>query len=448
MKMLIAIALAWPWLALADARIEIDDAFVPRLVVCDRPASVEHAIQYERIGRDVLIYDLPWQKLGGNDSALEFVLPAGLSVSAPGSSATGLQYRLAASAPNFTGVVAIGPFDEQRIELPGGVLDVVVLDGDPPADETTVIEWLSDAATHLLSVFGAFPTERLQVVVVPVAGSARFREYARSSARREAVPFGRVLRAGGLGVQFFVDQSASLDRLLADWTATHEFSHLLLPHVRRADAWLSEGFASYYQNVLRARVGAYSEAEAWRKLLEGFDRGRGDNLGRFDDSLSDAIRHRGSNFLMRMYWSGAAIALLADIELRARGSSLDAVLGRLHACCLPSSRSYSARALVDELDRLGGDGTFERLRARWAPAHEFPRVDTVLADLGIARHGTQLQLDDAAPLAAMRRALMSAQNMPTSRPAASVRPSVRQRSSAASETSPTTTIGSCTSTNG
>ena len=52
-----------------------------------------------------------------------------------------------------------------------------------------------------------------------------------------------------------VDASASSRDLRTDWTASHEFAHLLLPYV--SDKWVSEGVASYYQNVLQARVACF-----------------------------------------------------------------------------------------------------------------------------------------------------------------------------------------------
>ena len=70
-----------------------------------------------------------------------------------------------------------------------------------------------------------------------------------------------------------VDTSHDLDAFLDSWTASHELSHLLLPYISRREAWLGEGFASYYQNVLRARAGMLSQREAWQKLHAGFERG-------------------------------------------------------------------------------------------------------------------------------------------------------------------------------
>ena len=38
-------------------------------------------------------------------------------------------------------------------------------------------------------------------------------------------------------------------------------------------AWLSEGTASYYQNVLRARAGILPAEDAWQRMHSGFRRG-------------------------------------------------------------------------------------------------------------------------------------------------------------------------------
>jgi hypothetical protein len=227
----------------------------------------------------------------------------------------------------------------------------------------------------------------------------------------EAMPFARILRRGGPAAQFFYNQLAPLDAVLADWTATHEFSHLLLPYVRRADGWLSEGFASYYQNVLQARGGALDAVTAWRKLHEGFERGRRDD---YADTLAESIRYRGPNMIMRMYWSGAAIALLADVELRRRSDgvqSLDTVLEALRDCCLPSQRDWTAMELFERLDELSGTTVFAELYARWVDAEAFPDVEPTLDALGVRTGGSGLRLV-AAPDAGIRSAIMSPKGEP------------------------------------
>ena len=128
--------------------------------------------------------------------------------------------------------------------------------------------------------------------------------------QREPVPWAHVLRGGGVAAEFYVDRTRSLDELRRDWTATHELSHMLLPYINRGDAWLSEGFASYYQNVLRARAGMLAPEQAWNKLYRGFQRGRDGTRGR---TLAEASRSMGRDrAFMRVYWSGAAIALTPE----------------------------------------------------------------------------------------------------------------------------------------
>lgn len=389
------------WGAPQLIRLDVDAASQLAISHCDealRCTKTSTSASQRPVGRALLYDDLPWAT---REPAIIVVsVPPGIAVSIPGTriAPDNDRYSLMQSSQAVGGVVVVGQFLERRIVVGGAHLDIALLDGEPPADIDVIEAWLADAAQHLMSVHGAFPAQRVQIVVVPVAGRTEF------GASREAVPFGRVLRAGGPAVQFFVDQTSTLAQLKDDWTATHEFSHLLLPYVRRPDSWMSEGFASYYQNVLRARAGAYDEAMAWQKLLEGFARGR---RQAYAETLTESIRTRGPNFLMRLYWSGAAIALLADVELRRRQSSLDAVLGRLNACCLPSGQSYSAQALSRKLDTLGGDGVFEALRARWANANSFPDVDSVLRDLGVVWRNDGVQFDDSAPDAALRRAIMA-----------------------------------------
>jgi hypothetical protein len=60
------------------------------------------------------------------------------------------------------------------------------------------------------------------------------------------------------------------------------------------------------------------------------------------------------------------------------------------------------------LDAAGGGGRFESLRAHWTGAREFPDVDSTLRELGVFDDDGSIRLDDTAPLAAVRRAIMVA----------------------------------------
>lgn len=70
----------------------------------------------------------------------------------------------------------------------------------------------------------------------------------------------RVTRRDGETVGLFVNSERPIDDFYSDWTATHEFSHLMLPLLSQRYRWISEGFASYFQNILMSRAGRYQLA--------------------------------------------------------------------------------------------------------------------------------------------------------------------------------------------
>jgi hypothetical protein len=258
--------------------------------------------------------------------------------------------------------------------------------------------WVTSGARALASAYGRLPVPDVQLLVVPVGSG------------REPVPWGEVQRGGGNAVHLYIDQQRPAGEFMADWVLVHELSHLLHPVIDSPDRWLSEGIASYYQNVLRARAGLRSAPWAWDALHAGFERGiRGTPRGR---SLAEVSEHmmRDRSF-MRVYWSGAAIALLADVELRRRSGgaqSLDTALAAFAKCCLPAEHSWSARELLQRLDRLTGTTVFMTLYREHVDSDDFPDLDALYAELGLqSMSATTLRLDATAPGAAICAAIMT-----------------------------------------
>jgi hypothetical protein len=252
-------------------------------------------------------------------------------------------YRLTPTPRHWQDLTAFGRLSSTAIEAAGARIRLAVTDAAPRADDAAIAEWIGEAARAVGTLYGRFPLPSPQVVVVPIGR------------RAEPVPWAQVQRGGGAAAHFFVDQHRPLDEFREDWTATHELSHMLLPHVSRDDAWLSEGVASYYQNVLRARAGMIRPEEAWEKLYAGFGRGRAEADEATLAEASARMHERG--VFMRVYWSGAAIALIADVALRRESGgerSMDAALEGLADCCLPSYRTWTARELLTRLDALEG----------------------------------------------------------------------------------------------
>jgi hypothetical protein len=264
-----------------------------------------------------------------------------------------------------------------------------------------IVEWVQSTADIMKLAYGRFPNPDVKIIIIPSTENAWGSD--------SAVIFGRVTRSHGETVELFVDPTRPIDEFYTDWTATHEFSHLMLPLLSQRYRWISEGFATYYQNVLMARAERYTPEFAWQRLSEGFERGR---ESRPDLSPNDAAAAGIRHARMKVYWSGAAIALMADIKLRKRSNgkeSLDQVLGQLQSCCLPSRRRWSGPELFEKLDTFVATPVFMPLYRQYADVDGFPDFAALLSDLGVSMDsdGT-VALDNSAPLADVREAISAA----------------------------------------
>jgi hypothetical protein len=318
-----------------------------------------------------------WRPASGGQIDLQLSLPAGVAVSAPWQQLEGDRYLIdPAASSGLRAAVVFGQLEQFDIVVPGATLDVALLDGQPAAKLKEMRRWLSAAAAAVVAAYGRFPVPRVQVLIVPVNAGGW--------GDHEAVPFGRVLRGGGAAIELFVNTRRPIEEYLSDWTAAHELSHFFHPLLAQQDAWLAEGLASYYQNVLRARTGILSEQMAWQKLHEGFERGIAGTTGIPLNRVA-ANMHRDRTY-MRVYWSGAAVALMADAELRISTDgrlSLDEALARFSRCCLPAERRWSGREFMAKLDELMDTQVFSALYLRYSVSPRFPDVASIYRPLGL-----------------------------------------------------------------
>lgn len=350
------------------------------------------------VGDDLVVSPELWLWRPDQSFTLRFSLPDDIVASVPWPPVARrdgrIQYRAGTTPAQWAGQAAFGRLAMHTISLPGGHLRVALANPDAFTHRDDVLHWLRATASAMTTIYGRAARDSVQVLVLP-------------GDHDSPVPWGQVLRGGAPAVNFYVDQGAQRAALMQDWTAFHEFSHLFLPFIQRRDSYLSEGFASYFQNVTRARSGNLDETQAWTNLVDGFQRGREATRGQ---TLRDATREMGRqrNF-MRVYWSGAAIALLGDVQLRTRDDDapgLDQVLASLQDCCMQGDRAWSARALASQLDQNSKSDIFAPLIQELAPSRRFPPIAPVLQALGVERDGTTVTLDDDAPLAHVRRAIM------------------------------------------
>ncbi len=325
-------------------------------------------------------------------------LPQGTSLSTPWkeqiTESGQVSYFPDRTPASWSSKIAVGEFPIRRLPVAGTELRIAVLGQLGSSQQEDLAHWIKESADSVGSVHGRFPRTQPQILVTAIG------------AQREAVPWAHVTRGGGSAAIFYVDENRPISEFRSDWTATHELSHFLLPSISSRDRWLSEGLASYYQNVLRARDGRLTEQQAWQKLNAGFERGKRATKG---GSLAHATRS-GWGATMRIYWSGAAMMLKADSRLRALSGgrqSLDSALEGLVSCCSEEGRSWRAKDLFAELDKLTGFSVFSELYADHVTDNDFPDVGKTYELLGIEPKPGSVRLNPNAPWRRIRVAIMN-----------------------------------------
>lgn len=329
------------------------------------------------------------------DSTIRFELSAAQSVVVPWPRRADGAFVLTESAFSQRAHCAFGDLAVERVDVPGSQLEVTVLDrASVEVPSATIRRWLTEAASAVTSFHGGFPFDRVAVVVIPVSGSSA------------PVAFGLARRGGGASIMLLLDRRADPEALVGEWVAVHELSHLLAPPLPRQDAWMAEGMATYLQEVLRARRGLITESEAWANLVAGFGRGRAQQTGR---TLADeSANMRRTRAFLRVYWAGTAFWLEADLRLRRAGRTLAGALEGATRRLGDVTRVRPARAVAAALDEASGTDVFTTLRREYMARTEFPPVEPLLEALGVRVDGVgHVALDDEAPDAAIRRAIMS-----------------------------------------
>ena len=301
-------------------------------------------------------------------------------------------------APTFASAQTID------IEHDGRTLELDIAGGAGAQQQAAIEHWARHIADSLTMVYGHWPRQRWRMAVYPIGS----REAGEQGAGADVIPWAQVNRDRVDTASFYILAGASAEELIDNWTGYHELSHLLIPYRGWGDMWFSEGLASYYQNILRARSGVLSEREAWQRLYDGFSRGRADAVlnGRPLSEVSSSLRRNGA--YMRVYWSGAWYFLHADLELRrASGgrNSLDTALAALNQCC--ADQQMSVLEMTRKMDQQNDTEVFERLYWQARKLERMPDFETDLASLGIDVGSGDVELNYSGAAARLRAGIMA-----------------------------------------
>jgi hypothetical protein len=274
------------------------------------------------------------------------------------------------------------------LDVTGGTIHVAFAPGDIALPKEKIFDWIRASARAVSTYYGRFPVSSLRLLIVPVDG-ARVRGGTTWGYRGAAIrlPFGR--------------DSSEAD-LKRDWVIVHEMVHTALPDLDDRYNWLSEGLAVYVEPIARVQAGDLTAAEIWQAMMRDMPKG----LPQAGDQGLDNTDTWG-----RKYWGGAMFCLLADIEIRKRtGNRLglqDAMRGVL-AAGGNHEQDWPIDRVLSTADKAVGVDVLTHLHDQMGPKPVTPDLAALWRDLGLKAQGESLEFDDAAPLAAVRKAITEA----------------------------------------
>ncbi|TAH35789.1 MAG: hypothetical protein EYC70_12240 [Planctomycetota bacterium] len=260
--------------------------------------------------------------------------------------------------------------------------------GDEPfaLARAEIEDWIRDAALAVASYYGRFPVARTTVRVRRVQG--------------DGVGGGNTRAWDGSAlIQVELGEHASVEDLKEDWVLPHEMVHLALPGLPRQHHWLEEGIATYVEPVARAQLGQLRVEEVWRQLVQGLPQGQPEP----GDRGLDRTPTWG-----RTYWGGALFCLLADVGIRERTGNRFGLRDALRAVVAGGHTMLSTSTMEELLalcDEAAGVPVMSELYAAHATEAVTVDLDLLWSRLGVSLRGRRIRFDDAAPLAAVRRAI-------------------------------------------
>ena len=177
------------------------------------------------------------------------------------------------------------------------------------------------------------------------------------------VSFGLAKRKDGINsVSLYVDPTASLEDLLADWTAPHELSHLSIPFLGKSSKWFSEGYATFLSRQIMMDMGYYTQESFdslyTTRIKEAASDYASDELTFIERSNELAANHQYSS----MYWGSASFLFVIDKRLRAeQDKRFTDILIDYQVCCRLEDRNL--KDVIQSFDQLIGDSWCNDLMA-------------------------------------------------------------------------------------
>ena len=281
---------------------------------------------------------------------------------------------------------AFGKLRHRLIEAAGAKIEIVIVSDTKLAlTDDEVATWVKEDAECVAQIFGHFPVERASIFIVPIDGAGE-------------VVFGKVLSLGGSSVIALTGTRFPKEDTHTDWVLVHEMTHLGFPTIGNV-RWLTEGLATYYEPILRTRMGWRTPVSLWDALAHSMRRGIPREGAELALDKRDGIDD--------VYWGGAVFMLQADVGIRratANKKSFDDVLRLIVSKGGDATVVWTLPEVIAAAKEATGTDVLGDLVRRLAVKGERLDMDALWRDLGVVR-SPRPTLDDTAKDAAIRRAI-------------------------------------------
>src|SRR6266852_3769579 len=285
----------------------------------------------------------------------------------------------------------------------GSKIDVTIEAGKLNLSQAELLHWVQSAAEAIATYYGRYPVPRAQLQIIPADG--------------RGVRHGQTFGYNGGLIKIRVGRETDVPELNNDWMLTHEMVHLSFPSMADKHHWIEEGIAVYVEPIARIQAKQMTAEKMWADLVRDMPKG----LPQEGDQGLDHTRSWG-----RTYWGGALFCFVADVEIRRQTQNKKGLQDALRGILDAGGDIRHDWALADALkagDQAVGVTVLTELYAKWKDNPVAVDLPAMWKQLGIESSGKTIRLAQDAPLAAVRRAITSADSSKQSPAATSLPPS-------------------------
>jgi hypothetical protein len=286
--------------------------------------------------------------------------------------------------------------ETDRIQVGASTIQVDFADGPLDLPRQAVLARIATAASAVATFYGRFPVSSARVLVIPVAGRHGVVQGTTWGDMNGFPGFTRI-RLG---------EHTTVPELAADWTITHELTHMAFPSMPDNQHWIEEGLATYIEPVSRVMIGDLTAPKIWRDMMRDMPQGE---PAPGDQGLDN------THTWGRTYWGGAMFALVADVEIRQQTHNhlgLQDALRAIVAAGGTIDHNWELPQALSIGDKATNTHVLTELYAQWKDTPVQYDLPTLWSRLGILSAPNGVELSSSAPLANVREAITKPRGAP------------------------------------